>query len=411
MIVHIDCNNFFVSCERIFRPDLQKKAVVVLSNNDGCAIARSEEAKALGIAMCEPYFQFRKWEHMGALIVFSANFSLYADISTRIMRRLSLEGELLEQYSIDECFLFVDGDDLIPFATYLRSMLWRELSIPVSIGIGRTKTEAKMATYLAKKEKSFHGVCSLVHLLEEAKEKYFKNMSLSAVWGINKKTEEKLRKRGVFSVFDLVNTSHSLLRQWEGVFLERIGLELTGTPCYGIQEERSASKSLIHSRSFSEPIYGLQEMKEVVASFACRAAERLRRQKQSAHMITLSIFEKERGVESFSLPLAMSTSCSIEISKKALACLSHLYKERSLYIKVSVLLSGLTKEEATMASLWEPSSDIEKRKARMDILDDISSKYGKKALFLGSEGLYKEAFVSLKRSPSYTTSWDDLPLV
>jgi len=414
VVLHVDCNNFFVSCERLFRPDLHNRAVVVLSNNDGCAIARSEEAKALGIAMCQPYFQFQQLERIGALHVFSANFSLYSDMSDRIMRRIGSEVPDFERYSIDECFFEMERAAALPLAHTIRKILWKELSIPVSIGIGRTKTEAKLATRCAKKERSFQGICDLLSFQEVEKKNLYAHLPVSALWGINKKTEEKLKKRGIFSVLHLLETPSFLLRKWEGVFLERVALEIQGFPCLSVQEEDTPQKSLMHSRSFASPLFHLSDMKEVVAGFACRAAEKLRKHKLFAHMITLSLIEKTSTscglTESISLLLDFQTSCSIEISKKALLCLQRLYKERTLYKKAAVLLSGLAPEQSTSFSFWDSSAALEKREARMRTLDALSSRFGKKALFLGSEGMASSC-PQTKRSPCYTTCWNELPIV
>ena len=252
--------------------------MVVLSNNDGCAIARSEEAKALGIAMCQPYFQFQQLEKIGALVVFSANFSLYSDISNRIMSRLGGVVGPLEQYSVDECFFVGERTDSFRRAESVRRLLLQELSIPVSIGIGRTKTEAKLATRCSKKEKAFQGICDLISLTQDHKRLLYEMLPPSALWGINTRTEEKLKKRGVFSVDHLLKTPLCLLRKWGGVSLEKIALELQGISCHQVEEEGRPQKSLMHSRTFMQPLFALDDMKETVSQFACRSAEELRKQ-------------------------------------------------------------------------------------------------------------------------------------
>lgn len=415
VVLHVDCNNFFVSCERVFRPDLRTRPLVVLSHNEGIAIARSEEAKALGIAMCQPYFQFRHFEAMDFLHVFSANFSLYSDMSDRIMRRIGREAYEFERYSIDECFLEVERTIALPLAQRIRNALMKELSMPTSIGIGRTKTEAKLATRCAKKETLFQGVCDLLSFHEERKRAFYASLSVSALWGINKKTEEQLKKRGVFSVLHFLETPHVLLRKWGGVFLERVALELQGFSCLFVEEESSFQKSLMHSRTFAFPLFHLSDMKEMVARFACRAAERLRQEKLFASLLTLSLIEKTDtpcgSSESLSLPLDTQTNCSIELSKKALLCLQRLYKERTLYRKAAVILSGLTPEGSIPSSFWELPAALEKRASLMRTLDALSSRFGKRALFLGSEGLDTAERISTKRSPRYTTCWNELPVV
>jgi DNA polymerase V len=415
VLLHVDCNNFFVSCERLFRPDLQKKPVVVLSNNEGCAIARSEEAKALGIAMCQPYFQFQQLEKIKALVVFSANFALYSDLSDRIMRRIGAEVPALERYSIDECFFEIEKNEAFPVACAIQKALFKELSIPISVGIGRTKTEAKLATRCAKKEKSFKGICDILSFKEEDKRELYANLTVSSLWGINTATEEKLKKVGVFSVLHLLETPHLILKKCGGVSLERVALELQGISCLDIQEEASSQKSLMHSRSFASPLFQLSDMRETVSCFACRAAERLRGQKLFAHMVTLSLIEKTGSLsgmsESVSVPLDFQTNCSIEISKKALVCLDRLYKERTLYKKAAVLLSGLVPEQSVLSSFWDQPAALEKRRSLMHALDDLTSRFGKKALFLGSEGIHPTCSPQSKKSPDYTTSWNELPIV
>lgn len=415
VILHVDCNNFFVSCERIFRPDLERRPLVVLSHNEGIAIARSDEAKALGIAMCQPSFQFRHLEKMSLLHTFSANFSLYSDISDRIMRRIGKEAAEFERYSIDECFLEAEKSIAFPLATRIRKVLLKELSIPTSVGIGRTKTEAKLATYFAKKEASFQGVCDLVSFQEERRRALYSHLPVSTLWGINQKTEAQLKKRGVFSVLHFLDTPHFLLRKWGGVFLERVSLELQGFPCLFVHEGSDFQKSLMHSRTFAFPLFHLSDLREKVARFACRAAERLRQEKLCASLLTLSLIEKtdtpHGSSESISLPLDGPTNCSIEISKKALLCLPRLYKEHTLYRKAAVLLSTLIPEGAFPPSFWELPVALEKRAALMRTLDVLSSRFGQRALFLGSEGMNTIDRVPANRSPRYTTCWSELPVV
>lgn len=415
MIIHIDCNNFFVSCERIFRPDLETKPVVVLSNTNGCTIARSDEAKALGIKMCQPFFEIKHFEKTHNLIAFSANFSLYTEISNRMARIVGLDIPTFEKYSIDECFLEMTPQAALPVARIIKTTLFKELSLPVSIGIGRTKTEAKLATYFAKKTLDFHGICHLPLLSEQEKMNLCSKIPPSALWGINIKSEELLTKQGICTAAQFLTTSHTVLKNLGGVAFERISLELQGISCFSIQTNSFEQKQLTHSRRFASTLTQFSDVKDAVFSFACQAAKRLRANKQTAQMVTLTLVEQgpyeASPQETMSIALSSSTNCSIQIGQAATVCLKRIFKKRTLYKKASILLSHLESEQNRSVGLFETEASIKKETALMQTLDTLHARYGKKSLFLGGEG-FKEpwAHTSLRRSPRYTTCWDELPI-
>lgn len=414
-VLHVDCNNFFVSCERIFRPDLEKKPVVVLSCNDGCVIARSPEAKALGIAMCQPYFQIRALERRAGLICFSANFELYADISNRIMQRIGQDVPSFEQYSIDECFFEIEEKAALPVARVIKKVVAKELSIPVTIGIGRTKSEAKVATHLAKKNEQFLGMKDLASTSQGERATLYQTMPLKALWGINTKTEATLNSHGIRTVFSFITTPSPLLKKWAGIPIERLALELQGIKCLELSPPKKHQQQLMYSRSFGEPLLHLDEMKEVVAAFSCRAAEKLRRLNLMTSVVTLIITGKENYLlssESTSLALPQPSSCSLELTKASLSCLARLYKENKPYKKAGVLYSSLIPANSYPYSFWDNTKDLEKKNKLMTTLDSMRSRFGHKALFLAQEGIRSSwESRSTKRSPRYTTCWEELPIV
>lgn len=416
LIMHADCNNFFVSCERIFRPDIQKKPVVVLSANDGCVIARSEEAKTIGIAMCQPYFQIRHLEKGAGLISFSANFELYADISNRIMQRIGQNIPSFEQYSIDECFFEIEEKAALPVARVLKKVLMKELSMPITIGIGRTKSEAKLATYIAKKNKALQGIGTLFSMPTQEKALLYQTLPVQSLWGINRQTEENLYRHGIQNVFSFINTPSFILRKWAGAHVERLALELQGIRCLVFDQKQEHQKQLMHSRSFATPLLCLTDMKEAVSNFSCRAAEKLRRLGLVTPMITISVTTRDNTgtitSKSTSIAIPRPTSCSIELTKSAMKCLNSLYEDGKVYKKAAVLYSGLISAQENSCCFWDEPQTEQKKETVMKAFDTLRSRFGHKALFLAGEGInpaWKSR--STKRSPCYTTCLEELPLV
>ena len=415
-VVHVDCDNFFVSCERVFRPDLHHRPIVVLSSNEGCTLARSQEAKALGIAMCQPYFQIRHFEKSHGLITFAANFELYADLSNRLMSRLGEEVPSFEQYSIDECFFEVSERAAPCVAFVLKKVAMKELSLPVTVGIGRTKCEAKLATHLAKHNKKLEGVGNLIPLHPTEREALYQTLPVLSLWGINKKTESALHRRGIRTVFSFLNTPQHLIRKWMGVPIELIFLELQGVSCLTLTEEKSYQKQLLFSRTFASPILHKDELQEAIVSFACSAGERLRQNRLLASVVTLLLTAtNQHGMiypSSTSLALSSPSLSSIDLSKAALSCLTLLYQEGHIYKKAGVLLSGLLSHEQHSFTLFDDPKRFAKQSSLMTTFDSLRSHFGKEALFLGGKGIHSKWKSNCsKRSPRYTTSWDDLPIV
>jgi len=300
IFVLVDGNNFYVSCERVFNPRLEGQPVVVLSNNDGCAIARSQEAKALGIAMGQPWFQIRHMERKYGLTAFSSNYALYADMSNRMMGILSQFAPAQEVYSIDECFLDLTGlnVDLTAHGHALRDRVKQWIGIPTCVGIGHSKTQAKLANHIAKKRPEWNGVCDLSSLPESTVNELMASIDVGEVWGVGQKLTERLNALGIQTVLDLKRADPKVIQRRFSVVLERTVWELRGIACLRLEDISPPRQQIISSRSFGRPVTELNELKEAVTAYMSRAAEKLRRQgsiAQALHVhIRTSPFREDR---------------------------------------------------------------------------------------------------------------------
>ena len=412
-IALIDCNNFYASCERIFNPRLIGKPIVVLSNNDGCIITRSAEAKELGIKMGEPYFKAKKIIDKNNVRVFSSNYSLYGDISQRVMETLARFASDVEIYSIDEAFLGLNGFEnyeLSKYCQYIRRTIKQWVGIPVSIGVSTTKTLSKIANNLAKKNKEYDGVCILKSWFDinEA----LKLTSIEDVWGIGRRLSVFLKKYKINTAYDFTQLDKGWIRKNMGVVGEKTFLELCGVSCIELDLIPSDKKSCCVSRSFSKPVEKIDDLEESVSSYGTRVAEKIREEglvaeSMSVFVLTNYFNRKEKQYSnSIKLQLPYPTNNSIKIVKRALEGIKKIYRQGYRYKKAGVILYGLTKAKQTRGLL---DYDRESSDSIMNTLDRINERYGSSTIRLASEGVDKSW--SMRResvSPCYTTRFDDL---
>ena len=412
-IALIDCNNFYASCERIFNPRLIGKPIVVLSNNDGCIITRSAEAKELGIKMGEPYFKAKKIIDKNNVRVFSSNYSLYGDISQRVMETLARFASDVEIYSIDEAFLGLNGFEnyeLSKYCQYIRRTIKQWVGIPVSIGVSTTKTLSKIANNLAKKNKEYDGVCILKSWFDinEA----LKLTSIEDVWGIGRRLSVFLKKYKINTAYDFTQLDKGWIRKNMGVVGEKTFLELCGVSCIELELIPSDKKSCCVSRSFSKPVEKIDDLEESVSSYGTRVAEKIREEGLVAESMSIFVLtnyfnrKEKQYSNSIKLQLPYPTNNSIKIVKRALEGIKKIYRQGYRYKKAGVILYGLTKAKQTRGLL---DYDRESSESIMNTLDRINERYGSSTIRLASEGVDKSW--SMRResvSPCYTTRFDDL---
>ena len=413
----IDCNNFYASCERAFNPSLNGKPIVVLSNNDGCVIARSSEAKVLGIPMGEPAYKLKELIETNQVHVFSSNYVLYGDMSHRVMTTIGQFAPELEIYSIDEAFLLLDGFENINLKEFgekvVRTTI-RNTGIPVSMGIAPTKTLAKVANKFAKKYKAYKGVCVID--TDEKREKSLKLTKIGDVWGIGRQFSKKLEYYSVNTAWDFTQRTKSWVRHTLGVVGERTWMELRGTPC--IEMERTTSKkSICTSRSFGEKLTELAPVSEAVANFAAACAEKLRNQHSYANVLMVFIqtnpFATNQPQYSnqavFQLPV--STNDTTELINFALRGLKSIFKEGYRYKKAGVIVSEIVPERPMQADLFD-TRKREKYNKVMSVMDSLNTSYGKQKVKIAAQGFDRKwKLKNEKLSPCYTTNLSDIIVV
>jgi DNA polymerase V len=391
-IALIDCNSFYVSCERLFNPKIRKKPVVVLSNNDGCIISRSTEAKALGIKMGEPYFKAKDIIIKNKVEVFSSNYSLYGDLSRRVMRTLKRFNSAIEVYSIDEAFLDLSNfsdDEVEKVGREIRETVLKWTGIPTSIGIAKTKTLSKVANHIAKKKKS--GVTSLIGI--ENIDPILEKVEINDVWGVGRQLTKFYHKNGIYNAKQLKNKSNTWIKKNSNVLGSRTAMELRGVPCIDLETTQTKRKSCVVSRSFGQRIEKYQELKEAVANYCLNASEKIRSESLIAKSITVFVrtspFQSRFGYYSNSktIDFAISTNNSIEIVKTALVALDSIFKNGYRYQKAGVMLTGLSNEDGSK-NLFSSEKD-EKIKGLMKSIDNTNYRYGRSTLSLASAGVQK----------------------
>lgn len=408
----IDCNNFFVSCERVFDPSLIGKPVVVLSNNDGCVISRSNEAKALGIAMgaaafeCEAIFKKHK------VRVFSSNFALYADMSARVMQTVAHLSADIEIYSIDEAFLFVPyTTNYIHYAQEMRRIVKQHTGIPISIGIGPTKTLAKVANKLAKKQPEYGGAFDITD--HPGTDMLLSAFPVGDVWGVGRQYNKMLVSHGITSAKDLKYAPDAWVRKKMTIMGLKTMLELRGMPCIGLIDEDPDKQSITVSRSFGRLVSGKQEIGEAVSNYMIRAAEKLRRGKQLARAVTVFIgtsryHDSEYYFNSISVLFSRANDYTPTLLDATTECLEELYRPGLMYKKAGVLLHDLVSIEQMQLTIIEPSVDYEKQRTIMKTCDTINARFGNVVSY-ASAGIDQEWKAKrLKKSAHYTTNWHEL---
>ena len=411
-IAIIDVNNFYVSCERVFNPKLENKPVVVLSNNDGCAISRSNEAKALGIKMGTPWFKFKEFAKQENVTALSSNYTLYLDMSHRVMTLLSKFSPDQEVYSIDESFLDLTSfksKDLIQYSQQIKTKIKQWTGLPVSIGIGSTKTLSKLANYIAKKNSSFKGVCNLNVMDQDTLETWMSHIPVNEVWGVGRSLALKLNQLGIISVLDLKLADPDYIRQQFSIVLEKTVRELNGVICMELKDIAEPNKEIMVSRSFGRRVKDKQELIEAVTAYTSRAAERMRKQESVATSLYIYIRtsphdDKKQYANGINIPLFQPTDDSMVLTNAALLGLDYIYREGFDYQKAGVTLCNLTSKDKMQGNLFNDTI----AHSRMKIMDTINQRW-KGKLKLGSEGVTKEWEMKAQfKSRNYTTDWDQL---
>jgi DNA polymerase V len=413
----IDCNNFYASCERLFRPDLIGRPVVVLSNNDGCIIARSNEAKALGIGMGTPCFKQEAILKKHNVAVFSSNYPLYGDISQRVMDVLMQLEPAVEVYSIDEAFVSLPAGkylNLENHARFLKSTIQKHTGIPVSIGFGPTKTLAKIANRLAKKNNTADGTFVIDSRTDL--ERLLAGVNVGDVWGIGHRHAARLQRHNIHTALELVNRADTWIRRQLTVTGLRTVMELRGIPCISLETAVPAKKSVTTSRSFGQPVHTLSDLQEAVATYTAQAACKLRHAGLRATVIHVFIrtnsFKKDQRqyCNSRTLILSAPSSHTPTLIKAALASLKTIYRPGYLYQKTGVLLSDLVPENREQLALFTASAPRDN--SLMLAVDQINNRWGHNTIQPGGAGLVKHwHYRQMKKSPAYTTRWSELATV
>ncbi|MBN3004367.1 Y-family DNA polymerase [Chromobacterium alkanivorans] len=413
----VDCNSFYASCERVFNPRLAGAPIVVLSNNDGCIVSRSAEAKALGVPMGAPYFLHKaRLEQLG-VAVFSSNYTLYGDLSGRAMRLLAGFARAQEVYSIDECFLDIAGEpEPERLAQAMRDAMLRGLGLPVCVGIGPSKTLAKLANHLAKQDPSSEGVMNLQALDAEERRGVLAAVPVEEVWGVGRKLSLKLRLERIGHAAALAAADRDWLIRRFGVTVARIADELDGLSCLSLEEALPPRQSLMSTRSFGHKVTRLEEAREAVAMHAAQVAERLRRQGSLAGFLQVSL---QRGVyqqgtvqrDSEVVPLLPASADSRVLVAAAGRAVERLWRPGAGYQKCGVMAWQLVDAERAQPDLFAEGADPEKGRRLMAALDAINQRMGRGMVKLLAEGL--EQPWKMKQdmlSPAYTTRWEDIPV-
>ncbi len=417
-IALIDGNNFYVSCERVFNPKLEDKPVVVLSNNDGCAVARSTEVKALGVKMGTPWFQMKDLARKHGIIALSSNYALYADMSNRMMSVLAKYSPAQEIYSIDECFLGLDGFghyDLVAHAQAMRQQVRLWVGIPVCVGIAETKTLAKLANHSAKKSLAgTDGVCDFTRMPETERSKLFSSIDVGEVWGIGPRLSRQLTDQGIATVETLRRADPKVIRREFSVVVERTVMELNALPCMSLEDVAPAKQQIMSSRSFGHYVYDLEPLKEAVASYVATAAEKLRGQGSVAGMIQVYVRtnphkddhpQYSKGV---TIPLPEATDDTLRLTQAALWGLKRIYRPGYAYQKAGIMLMNLTDSANQQASLFSKHRDNDRL---MAVMDRVNAMWGRDTLRSAATGMAKSWSMRRERmSSQYTTHWEQLPI-
>ncbi|RPH27823.1 MAG: Y-family DNA polymerase [Bacteroidales bacterium] len=411
MYALIDGNNFYVSCERVFNPKLEGKPVVVLSNNDGCIISRSNEAKALGLKMAEPVFKRKEIIEKNNVVVFSSNYTLYGDMSNRMMKTLQNFSPDIEVYSIDEAFINLKGiqTDLTEYAKRIKVTIQKNIGIPVGVGIANTKTLAKIANKIAKKQNGVFIIDS-----ERSRDWALRNTPIEDVWGIGRQYSRMLMKSGINTAYDFSQLDSNWVRGKMSMVGQRTRDELLGQPCIALDTIIKAKKNIATTRAFGKKLSDINIIAEAVASHAVRCAEKLRKQKSVASLLTIFIHsdpfsENEKYIyKSLTITLSKASNTNHELVKAALTGLKRIYQPNILYKKTGIIVSEISSESYVQGNLFEENSNAHLKEISK-ITDILNARYGKDKVKLAVQGNSKDwKLRQEKLSPRYTTRWDEL---
>ncbi len=411
MIALVDCNNFYVSCERIFNPLLEGVPVVVLSNNDGCIISRSNEAKVLGLKMGEPVFKRKELIAKHNVKVYSSNYALYGDVSQRVMETLRKFSPMIEIYSIDEAFIDFTGFDtnLYEYGKRIRAEVLKNIGMPIGIGFGPTKSIAKVANKIAKKGDGVFVIDS-----ERQRDWALRNTPIDDVWGIGRRYAVLLKRHNVNTAYDFTQLNTEWIRNNLTVVGQRLKEELLGKPCIRLETLMPAKKNIATTRAFGKKLSDFNLIREAVSSHATTCAAKLRKQKSVASLLTVFIHtdpfsEKEKYVsKSITVSLQTASNADTILAKAALYGLKTIFQEGLLYKKAGVIVSGIGPQDAVQGNLFE-TYNTDKLNAISQVTDYLNARYGKNTLGIAVKGSSKEwKLKQEKLSPSYTTRWDDI---
>lgn len=417
----VDVNNCYVSCERVFNPSLNDRPVIVLSNNDGCAVARSQESKDLGIRMGVPFFQIKELVQQHNVQVLSSNYALYGEMSRRFMLLLGqyVAPEEQEIYSIDECFLkltaYGQNYNLTQYAKDMREKALHWLGLPCCVGIGRSKTEAKIANHLAKKNKYFDGVCNLVEMDPCSAEHMLSQIDVSEVWGVGRQNCKKLNTMGISTVLDLINANPKEIKKQFSIVMEKTVRELQGISCIDLENDEVAKKQIISSRSYGSPVYEIDDIKSSVRMYVARAVKRMREDESLCKMIGVFIhtgrFDKtERYSPYVVVQMHEHTDDLLYITKAAMKGIDQIYKRGFKYKKAGIVLLEIIDKSKFVPDMFTDHTQRSERENLSNAIEAISERFGKNLVTVGIAN-NQEADWHMNqnlRSPLYLTRWSDL---
>ena len=413
----VDCNNFYTSCEKVYRPDLTDTPLVVLSNNDGCVVSRSREAKALGLKMGQAWFEIKnEMEDLGVL-AFSSNYALYADMSNTVMSILSKFSPRTEVYSIDECFVDLTGmRDIRTISYEMHQRVAKWTGIHVGVGVGPTKTLAKLANHVAKTHPRSKGVFSYNALTSVQKTKLLSQIPVDEVWGVGRRLTKRLSEYGIHTALELREAHTQTLRSAFGIVMEKTQRELQETQCIELQEVAPDKKQIVSSRSFGQMVTELPVLQDALSTFVANACVKLRNQNSHAGLIQVFLqtnrFRDDlpQYMPSLAVPLPQPTNDTMVVNRWASYLCERMYKEGYHYKKAGIMLSEINPVTFYQADFLEPEIASDTR--LMTALDSLNERYGRGTVKVSTQGAYKSwQMKSERKSPSYTTNWDELPIV
>lgn len=419
----VDVNNFYVSCERVFNPKLEGVPMVVLSNNDGCAVARSAEAKSYGVKMGEPWHKLKDLAAKHGILAYSSNYTLYGDMSQRVVEVLSTFTPDLEVYSVDECFLRVESVQHLYSSTtelgqQIRQRLKKWLGLPVCVGFGPTKTLAKLANHMAKKISGFDGVCDLHSIPRPKRVELMSQIEVGEVWGVGKRIAVRLQDMGIHTVLDLRNAKPAEIRKQFNVVMEKTCQELRGISCIDMEYIAPDKQQIMSSKSFGRPVTDVEDLCEAISVYVTRATQKLRAQHSLASGLYVFLrtnpFNPDAPQYSANqhITFGVPTDDTRVIADRAIQLIRYLYREGYVYKKAGVMLTGLTDAANQQTDLFTDTEAQNKSAQLMKAMDEINSRFGRDSVICASSGYNRTwSMKCSNRSPKYTTCWDDLPFL